>query len=196
MGNIKISGPIHYELLYIVSNKFTLDEAKDINKKIKEEISNKYKGEITYEEEWGKKEMSYKIQQFRYGYYFLLEFDLDRQKLEKLEKYLRLSDEVIRYMLVKKKKQTADEINSEQARIKAIFNQEKSEKIEKKQASQRPVLKEDKEEKNNLEEKKELQKTISESNQEEKNKKEDKKKIDLDELDKKLDKILDADNLI
>ena len=54
MAKNKKSVTPHYELLYIISNKFTEEEIKPIIEKVSKVITDN-KGEITYTEDWGKK---------------------------------------------------------------------------------------------------------------------------------------------
>ncbi len=167
MAKNKSSEIPHYEMLYIISNKYTEEETKTISKKIKEMLE-KEGGKITYEEEWGKRKLAYPIEHFNYGYYNLVEFDLEAKKIEKINNAMRIMKEVLRHVIVKKQKRTLEEIKEEkEKREKAIQQlQGKSEKTEEK-------IKEVK--------KKETK---------------EKKKIDLKQLDEKLDKLLEVDDLL
>ncbi len=163
MSKTKSSEIPHYELLYIISNQFSEDEAKKIADKTKQSIE-KRGGKITLSEDWGKKRFAYPIKNFHYGYYELLEFDIPGEKLNEIERELRMSNEVLRHQVVNKKVKTAEEI----AKQKKI-----SQKIAARAAS---------------EEEAEIVK--------EKEKEKDKDKIGLEDLDEKLDKILETDSLL
>jgi small subunit ribosomal protein S6 len=157
MAKNKPSKTPHYELLYIIPNKYSEDELKPIQKKV-EEIIAKNKGTITYREEWGKKKLAYPINHYNYGYYNLLEFDMEGKNVAQTNELLRITPEVLRHMIVVKT-ETAQE-----AQARAAAEAEK-------------LAKETTEEK-------------------EETKKEEKDKIDLEELDSKLDNLLDVDNLL
>ena len=159
MAKVKSSNIPHYELLYIISNKYTEDELGPIMDKVKKTINDKG-GNITYSEEWGKKRLAYPIKHFYYGYYILMEFDLVGSEAVKIDQALKMMNEILRYQIVSKKIKTAEEIEQD----KKI-----ADKIAAKQAK---VEKE--------EEKKEVKK----------------KKVDLKDLDEKLDKILEAEDLL
>jgi small subunit ribosomal protein S6 len=169
MSKTKKSGIPHYELLFIVSNKFTEDEVKPIVEDVKK-IIELNGGKITYAEVWGKKKFCYQIAGFSHGYYNLFEFDCAGQGLKEINEKLRLSGEILRHMIVTKASRTLEEIAEEKRKSQAQIQkqakaaQEKIEEIEK------------------AEEKKE-------------NKRED-KKVNLKELDDKLDKILETDDLL
>ncbi len=135
MSRTKSSELPHYELLFIIPNKFTEDEANSIIKKVKE-IVVKEKGNITFSEDWGKKSLAYPINQYNYGYYSLVEFELDGNNLAKIDRALRMSNEVLRHQIVKKKIKTTEQIErekkiSEKIAAKDVTKKKKEEEQEK-----------------------------------------------------------------
>jgi len=167
MGRTKTTGPAHYEMLYIIPNKFTEDESKKIVEKVRTIITENG-GSITFEENWGKKKMSYSIEHNNYGYYNLFEFDCEREKLARVEKLIKMDQDILRHMIVKNRIETEEEKESQ----KKIAEKIAAKNIEKKEEEEK------KEEKL------------------EKKQKETKKKVDLEELDDKLDKIMNTDDLL
>lgn len=153
----------HYELLYIVSNKYTEDELKPIIENV-DKIIKENNGTITHKEEWGKKKLAYPIKHFNYGYYNLAEFDVEAGQVEKINKALRMLAEVLRHTIVAKTVKTEEEIKAEKEKAKAIAQKAIKEKRKEKEE---PVKKEER-----------------------------KTKVDLKDLDEKLDKILDTDDLL
>lgn len=151
----------HYELLYLISNKFSEDEVKPIMEKVNSLIAFN-QGKITESVELGKKRLAYPIKGFRFGYYNLVEFDMAGENLAKLDRALRLTDEILRQQLVVKVLKTAKQI----AQDKKI-----AEKIAAKNVAAEKMAKE-------------------------KIRERDKEKVDLKDLDEKLDKILETDNLL
>lgn len=112
MSKVKSSEIPHYELLYLVSNKFSEDELPSIIEKVRNLIKEN-EGNITFSEEWGKKRLAYPVGGFRFGYYNLVEFDLVGEKMAKLERALRMASEILRHQIVVKKIKTALEIEKE-----------------------------------------------------------------------------------
>jgi len=165
MSKTKSSELAHYELLFIVPNKFTEDEAKSIVKKV-EEIITKEDGSITRQEDWGKRKFAYQIQKYSHGYYSLFEFDLAGINLAKIDRSLRMSNEILRHQIVVKYIKTAEQIAKEK-------------KISAKIAAKNVAKEED-----------------AKIEQEAKEQAEDKSKVDLKDLDKKLDNILDTKDLL
>jgi len=135
MSKTKSSGLGHYELLFIVPNRFTEEEYKEIVEKIKKVIIEK-EGNITHTEFWGKKQLAYPIKLNNFGYYALIEFDLLGENLTKVDKLFRMSDEVIRHQIVKKKIKTVEEMEAEKKISEKIAakNIEKEQKTEEKKS--------------------------------------------------------------
>ncbi|MFH0840678.1 MAG: 30S ribosomal protein S6 [bacterium] len=119
MAKVKSSELPHYELLYLVSNKYSEDEVKPIKEKVGKLITDNG-GKITYQEDWGKKRLAYTIEHFNHGYYQLIEFDMPGENLIKLSTALRLSKEILRNQVVKKHVKTEEEIKSEKVIAKKI----------------------------------------------------------------------------
>ncbi len=120
----------HYELLYIVSNKFSEEELKPIMDKVRKLVSGQG-GNITFSEEWGKKHLAYPIEHFNHGYYTLLEFDLDGEKLAKINRELKLMNEVLRFQIVKKRVKTVAQMKADQKIAEKIAARETREAKEK-----------------------------------------------------------------
>ncbi|MBI4598789.1 30S ribosomal protein S6 [Candidatus Uhrbacteria bacterium] len=92
-----------YELLYIVPSRYADTEIGEIQKKIGGLIE-KAGGAVTREENLGKIRLAYPISQTRYGTYVLAYFDAETSVIEALDKQLRLTDEVLRHMLLQAEK--------------------------------------------------------------------------------------------
>ncbi len=104
------SGEIpHYELLYLISNKFSEDEVKPIVEKVNSFILGN-NGKITLSEDLGKKKLAYPIKGFRYGYYNLAEFDMDGENLINVDRSLRMMNEILRHQIVIKTVKTEKQI--------------------------------------------------------------------------------------
>ena len=109
MAKNKSSQLPRYELLYVVSNKFTGEETEPIAQKVEDLITTN-DGNIIYRENCGKRRMSYPIKGFQFGYYRLLEFDLPADKIQEINRYLRLSNDILRHQIIKRQPRTVEEI--------------------------------------------------------------------------------------
>ena len=90
-----------YELALVVSAKVE-DEVRDaVVEKAKGYIT-RYNGVITEVEEWGKKRLPYEIQQIREGFYYFVQFEADSTCPAEVERHMRIMDNVLRYLVVRK----------------------------------------------------------------------------------------------
>ena len=58
-------------------------------------------GQIDNIDQWGRRRLAYPIQKQREGYYVLMQVQLDTESIGELERNLKLTEEVIRYLLVR-----------------------------------------------------------------------------------------------
>ena len=58
-------------------------------------------GEVTSVDVWGRRNLAYPIDKYREGIYVLFQAKLSPASLIELERNLKLSEEIIRYLLVK-----------------------------------------------------------------------------------------------
>ena len=200
MSKVKSDKIPHYELMYLISNKYSENELDPIKEKVAKLIGNRA-GVITYTNDLGKKRLAYAIKGFRYGYYQLVEFDLNGAELLKLETDLKLDTEILRHQIVRKVAMTAEQMKAEaeivQKRLAALevaspekpVEETKATAKEETKAAQAEPAQEAKEEAKPTEE--EVKSTEKEAKVED-----DTLKLDSDkELDSKLDNILSSDLL-
>jgi small subunit ribosomal protein S6 len=119
MSKTKSSDIPHYELLCLFSNKYSETEVEPIRLRIAKLITDNG-GQITSEEYWGKRKLAYDIDGFRHGYYHLIEFNIDGPKLIEVTNRLRLSSDILRHQVIKKKLKTAAELKAEEEMAKKI----------------------------------------------------------------------------
>ena len=89
-----------YELAFIIKPTIECDDVTGIVEKVTgyvEAIS----GEVTSVDVWGRRNLAYPINNYREGTYVLLQTKMPPASLTELERNLKLSEDIIRYMLVK-----------------------------------------------------------------------------------------------
>lgn len=155
----------HYELLYLVSGNFTETELAPIRQKVLGYIK-KHEGKITYEDNFGKKKLAYPIMANHQGYYLMAEFDLEGAKLQALEKEIALTNEVLRHMVMVKKVSTSGIAK------KPTLNMDIEPRVDTRTAKP---------------------KVVAEMPKVEIKPEEEKDKLKLEDLDEKLDEILEGD---
>ena len=62
----------------------------------------RYNGNVTEVEEWGKKKLAYEIQKMHEGFYYFIQFEADATAPAEIESHMRIMDNVLRYLVVKK----------------------------------------------------------------------------------------------
>ncbi len=89
-----------YELVVIISPEAMDKDSDNTIDKVSQLITGKG-GIISDVEQWGKRKLAYPIRRFVEGYYVLSRFSLKPALCSELEANLRLSEEVLRHLLIK-----------------------------------------------------------------------------------------------
>lgn len=152
-----------YELMAIIVNNVDEKVASDIAKTSILDRVAEFGGKTTFEDFWGARGFAYKINGEKWGYYFVCQFDIEGSNIAKLERELNIDNQVVRFLVtsVEADAEAPEKYETLQARAEAARVEK-----EKKNAPKEEAKPEKKEE----------------------------KKADAlkkDEVDKKLDKIMD-----
>ena len=95
----------YYEILYIVNPNFERKKLDDTMKEIDNRLT-KTKSKIINHIIWGKKKLAYPMQGHKYGTYILVHYQGgNKDKLYEFDSWLKLSDLVIRHMIVRIEKE-------------------------------------------------------------------------------------------
>ena len=89
-----------YELVYIVNPNASEEDVPKILGKVNDYIT-KIGGTVIEVVQWGKKRLAYPIKKFGEGNYVLTRVELNPGALKDLDASLKLSNEIIRYLLIK-----------------------------------------------------------------------------------------------
>ncbi|MCR5272456.1 MAG: 30S ribosomal protein S6 [Lachnospiraceae bacterium] len=90
-----------YELALVVSAKVEDDVRNATVEKAKEYIA-RFGGTVTEVEDWGKKKLAYEVQKMKEGFYYFIQFDADSNAPAQIEQEVRIMDNVIRFLCVRK----------------------------------------------------------------------------------------------
>ena len=88
-----------YELMVIIDpdiGENAINESKD---KLRKHIK-KLKGSVVNEDDWGLKNLAYRIKKRDRGHYAIFEFTLEPVHVREMDRFLRLEAEVLRHMLI------------------------------------------------------------------------------------------------
>ena len=89
-----------YELAVVVSAKIEDDERAQVIEKVKALVE-RFGGQISDVDEWGKKRLAYEIQKMKEAYYYFIQFDASSDCPDKIEQRVRIMEPVIRYLCVR-----------------------------------------------------------------------------------------------
>ncbi len=89
-----------YETIYVLRGDLTDEGTKKANDKVTEVLS-RYQGQLSQVKDLGKRPLAYRIAKHTRGHYMQLNFDGSGQSVEELERHLRLSEDVIRFLTVR-----------------------------------------------------------------------------------------------
>ncbi|GAK41475.1 30S ribosomal protein S6 [Paenibacillus urinalis] len=87
-----------YEVMYIIRPDIEQEAVQAAVEKFQGIISNGG-GEITKHDVMGKRRLAYEIKKFRDGHYVLVNFTAEPAVVSEMERIMKISDEVIRYLI-------------------------------------------------------------------------------------------------
>lgn len=112
----------HYETLFIVHPEKG-PRVKEFIERFRKVIEGQ-EGVVSQVEEWGLRDLAYRIEKQGKGYYTLLQYRSAGRAVEELERNLRLTDGILRYLTVRD-----DEANQVAAQSSATGGSEQADKL-------------------------------------------------------------------
>ena len=89
-----------YELAVVVSAKIEDEQRAEVIEKCKALIE-RFGGQVTEVEEWGKKRLAYEVQKMKEAFYYFIHFDAESTVPVEIEHRVRIMDNVIRYLCIR-----------------------------------------------------------------------------------------------
>jgi small subunit ribosomal protein S6 len=112
----------HYETLFIVHPEKG-PRVKEFIERFRKVIEGQ-EGVVSQVEEWGLRDLAYRIEKQGKGYYTLLQYRSAGRAVEELERNLRLTDGILRYLTVRD-----DEANQVDAQSSTTGGSEQADKL-------------------------------------------------------------------
>ena len=91
-----------YELAVVVSAKVENDDERAAFVEKLKELITKFGGQVTNVDDWGKKKLAYEIEKMNEAFYYFIRFDAEGTTPAELESRVRILDNVIRYLCVRR----------------------------------------------------------------------------------------------
>ena len=90
----------NYELTFIVPSDVNDEDMNGVVNQIQSWVEGS-QGKVTKVDHWGRRRLAYNIAEYTEGNYILLNLELDPQATTELERNLKLSDRVLRHLLIR-----------------------------------------------------------------------------------------------
>jgi small subunit ribosomal protein S6 len=91
-----------YETVFIINNELEEEAVKGLVEKFKNLLETS--AQLESIDEWGKRKLAYRIDDRSEGYYVLANFTADSSFPRELERIFKITDGIIKYMVIKKDK--------------------------------------------------------------------------------------------
>lgn len=89
-----------YELTFIVRNDPNDDVINNVIGQVQSWVEADSLGQVTKINRWGRRRLAYEIDRQRDGYYVIMNADMDTRNLTELDRSLKLSPDILRYLLI------------------------------------------------------------------------------------------------
>ena len=89
-----------YELMYVVRPTVDEQSLASVNEKVEKFVA-AGGGQVIRRDDWGKRRLAYQITKFSEGFYSVLQLNLPPTAVRNLERSLQLTEEILRYIVVR-----------------------------------------------------------------------------------------------
>jgi small subunit ribosomal protein S6 len=103
-----------YELTYIIRPDLDEEATAAVAERV-EQVINANGGRVLKTDRWGKRRLAYTIQNYNEGFYLLLLTELGDVAIREIERHMKLSEDIIRHLLVRVEAEEAEEAEAEEA---------------------------------------------------------------------------------
>ena len=89
-----------YEIMYIIRPNIEDEAKKALVERFNTILTDKG-AELTEVKEWGKRRLAYEINDFRDGYYMLIQLQSEAAAVQEFDRLAKISEDIIRHMVIK-----------------------------------------------------------------------------------------------
>lgn len=90
----------NYELTFIVPSDVSEEDLANIVTQVQGWVEG-VQGKVVKVDHWGRRRLAYNIAEYREGHYVMFSVELDPQASPELERNLKLSGKIMRYLLIR-----------------------------------------------------------------------------------------------
>ncbi len=103
-----------YETVFIANPVLSVAQMKEAVEKFKGIIS-ECQGTIVHEEDWGLRKLAYPIQKKSTGFYYLIEYQIEGARIDKIETEFRRDERIMRFLTTKMNKFAVEYANKKRS---------------------------------------------------------------------------------
>ena len=103
-----------YELALVVSAKLDSEGVAAVVENAKQLIE-RFGGQVSEVEEWGKRKLAYEIQKQTEAFYFFVQFEAEATAPSEIESRMRIMENVLRYLVIRKDENDTFKVTPEKA---------------------------------------------------------------------------------
>lgn len=89
-----------YEIMYIIRPNIEEEAKKALIERFDEVLASQG-AEIIESKDWGKRRLAYEINDFREGFYRLIQANAKPEAVQEFERLVKINDDIIRHIVVK-----------------------------------------------------------------------------------------------
>lgn len=90
-----------YEMMFVIRPDLDEEKMAAVEEKFTSLINNNG-GEIVTLDKWGKRRLAYEINDYREGFYILVNFKGEARTAQELDRVMKITDEILRFMILSK----------------------------------------------------------------------------------------------
>ena len=89
-----------YETIFLMKDDITEEQRNTVIEKIREYLTKN--GKISVEENLGKKKLAYKVREYEYAYYYLIQFVGKADIISELERKYRINENILKFITIRR----------------------------------------------------------------------------------------------
>lgn len=90
----------NYETIFLMKDDITEEQRNTVIEEIRDYLTKN--GKISEEENLGKKKLAYKVREYEYAYYYLIQFVGKADIISELERKYRINENILKFITVKR----------------------------------------------------------------------------------------------
>ena len=90
----------NYETIFLMKDDITEEQRNTVIEELRDYLTKN--GKISVEENLGKKKLAYKVREYEYAYYYLIQFVGKADIISELERKYRINENILKFITIKR----------------------------------------------------------------------------------------------